>query len=85
MDKHIAMGVFVGGIFAATIASIAARRPRCRWFCTTGVRFGCRPVYRRLDRCGFAILAAEEKRKGRSRRAQPKRGTRAGVTASTVN
>ena len=24
MDKHIAMGVFVGGIFAATIASIAA-------------------------------------------------------------
>lgn len=63
MDKHIAMGVFVGGIFAATIASIAARRPRRRWFCTTGVRFGCRPVYRRLDRCGFAILAAEEKGK----------------------
>jgi len=24
MDKHTAMGVFVGGIFAATIASIAA-------------------------------------------------------------
>ena len=24
MDKHVGMGVFVGGIFAATIASIAA-------------------------------------------------------------
>jgi hypothetical protein len=63
MDKHIAMGVFVGSEAVLPLSKRWWPRRYRRWFCTTGVRFGCRPVYRRLDRCGFAILAAEEKGK----------------------
>jgi hypothetical protein len=83
MDKHIAMAVFVGGIFAATIASMSGiRRPRCRWLRTGlgSVRLGRRPVYRRLDRGELCDACDGREGKGRSRRAQPKRGTRRGVT-----
>jgi hypothetical protein len=86
MDKHIAMGVFVGGIFAAIITSIAALDGFAAggFVLLASVVFSLAagPVYRRFDRGKFRHARSGRERKGRSRRAQPKRSARCGVVAS---
>ena len=67
MDKHIAMGVFVGGSFAATIASIAALDGLAAggFVLLASVVFGLAAglCIGGLIVANFAILAAEEKEK----------------------
>ena len=67
MDKHIAMGVVVGGIFAATIASIAALDGLAAggFVLLASIVFGFAAglCIGGLIVANFAILAAEEKGK----------------------
>lgn len=67
MDKHTAMGVFVGGIFAATIASIAALDglPAGGLVLLASVVFGLAAglCIGGLIAANFAMLAMEEKEK----------------------
>jgi hypothetical protein len=67
MDRHIVTGVFVGGIFAATIASIAALDGLAAggFVLLASVVFGLAAglCIGGLIVANFAILAAEEKEK----------------------
>jgi ABC-type transport system involved in cytochrome bd biosynthesis fused ATPase/permease subunit len=67
MDKHTAMGVFVGGIFAATIASIAALDGLAAsgFVLLASLVFGLAAglCIGGLIAANFAMLATEEKEK----------------------
>jgi hypothetical protein len=67
VDKHVAMGVFVGGIFAATITSIAALDGFAAggFVLLASVVFGLAAglCIGGLIAANFAMLAVEEKEK----------------------